>query len=259
MPLLAAMAVGAAIGAVAGFAVYAGKVLLTKDTRWSWRDAAAHTVGGVVGGGLFAPAMLGLAAIGVPATAAYVIAGGVAWGGVWALAQDAASWALGRAKGLGRPSHYLKATAIGAVATALLLPFASRVVGASGQLVPHSGTVAAFTAPPEASVAANLAKSEAEFLAFGVMSEGGAAMTRAVGRNVVRAGARRVVGEGEDHLLDAAAPHRTERDGATPATPSSPFGRFATRVHERVAPLPSPDLTVDSDHAGLVQRLAVGE
>lgn len=169
------MAIGAGVGALAGFVVYGVKTALSKERTWSWRDAAAHAAGGVVGGALFPPLVAGLGAVGLPAGAAYVISGGLAWGGIWSLAQDATSWALGRADGLGTPRKYLVTTAVGLGATALLLPLASRAIGPAGSLGRHAGSVEAFIAPPNQQVTANVLKAEAEFLAYGALTEGASA------------------------------------------------------------------------------------
>ncbi|MGE0712283.1 MAG: hypothetical protein AB7N76_32625 [Planctomycetota bacterium] len=186
MPLpFLAMAIGAGIGSLAGVAVYATKVLLSPERSWDWKDAAAHAAGGLIGGGLFPLALCGLAAVGVPTTAAYLLAGGVAWGGLWSLAQDATSWALGRATGLGAPSKYLTATLVGLLTTALLLPAANRFVGPAGDLIRHSGTVSAYTTPFRP-LAPNLAKAEGEFLAYGAVSEAATAGVRAVARAATR-------------------------------------------------------------------------
>ena len=170
MILLGAMALGALIGAVAGVAVYAVKTALSETKSWSWKAAAAHAAGGVIGGGLFPAILSGLAAIGLPVVAAYVLAGGLSWGGIWSLGQDAASWGLGLQEGLRSPGRYLMATGIGLVATATLMPFAARAIGGSG-LVRHSGSVESYVTPSVEHVPASIAKSEAEFLAFGAMAE----------------------------------------------------------------------------------------
>jgi hypothetical protein len=170
MILLGAMAIGALVGAVAGVAVYGVKTAISKEKTWSWKAAAAHAAGGVVGGGLFPAIFAGLAAVGLPVAAAYILAGGVAWGGIWSLAQDAASWGLGLEKGLRSPGRYVAATAIGLLATAILFPFAARAVGNSG-LVRHAGTVNSYITPSANHVPASIVKSEAEFLAFGAMAE----------------------------------------------------------------------------------------
>jgi len=170
MILLGAMAIGALIGAVAGVAVYGVKTAISKKQTWSWKAAAASAAGGIVGGGLFPAVFAGLAAVGLPVAAAYILAGGVAWGGIWSLAQDAASWGLGLREGLRSPSRYVVATAIGLLATAALFPFAARAVGNSG-LVRHAGTVESFVTPSAHHVPASIVKSEAEFLAFGALAE----------------------------------------------------------------------------------------
>lgn len=170
MILLGAMAIGALVGAVAGVAVYGVKTALSETKKWSWKTAAAYAAGGIVGGGLFPAVFAGLAALGLPVLASYVLAGGLAWGGIWALAQDAASWGLGLTDGLRAPSKYLIATAIGLLATATLMPFAARAIGNSG-LVRHAGTVNSYITPSSNHVPASLVKSEAEFLAFGAIAE----------------------------------------------------------------------------------------
>lgn len=182
--IFTAMAIGAGIGALAGMAVYGAKVLFSKTRKWSWKDAGAHALGGLVGGGLFPAVLAALTAIGVPTAVGFVAAGGISWGGIWSLAQDAASWAFGRRKGLRKPKHYLINTAIGLATTALLLPIASRAVGPAGQLVRHSGSLQSYVLPSK-NVAANLIKSEGEFLAYGAISETIAATSAAVTRRVV--------------------------------------------------------------------------
>ncbi len=201
MPLLAAMAIGAGIGALAGLAVYGAKVLISKERTWNWKDAGAHTLGGVVGGGLFPPIMAGLAAVGIPAAGAYVLAGGISWGGIWSLAQDGASWAFGRRDGLASPKKYLVATAIGLAVSALLLPFASRAFNSAQHLKPHAGTPEAFLSTPHGT---NLLKAEGEFLAFGALSEAGTAVVRPAlaraGSAIARAGGGAMRGGGVDAL-----------------------------------------------------------
>ncbi len=172
---LVAIAIGAGIGAVAGVAVYGAKVLWDGGT-WSWRDAAAAAAGGAVGGAAFPLVLAGLAAVGLPAAASFALAGGVAWGGLWTLAQDAASWALGRREGLGTPGRYLEATALGIVLSAALLPLASRMVAPSGSLLPHEGAVSSYLVPARP-LGANTIKAEAEFLAYGA---GNVAASRAL-------------------------------------------------------------------------------
>jgi hypothetical protein len=167
--LLGAMAIGALIGAVAGTAVYGVKTALSKEKKWSWKAAAAHAAGGFVGGGLFPAVFAGLAAAGLPVAGAYILAGGVAWGGLWTLAQDAASWGLGLEKGLGGPGKYLVSTGVGILATALLFPIAGKVIGSSG--LTNGATVRSLVTPAARHVPASLVKSEAEFLAFGAMVE----------------------------------------------------------------------------------------
>ncbi|HBP22455.1 MAG TPA: hypothetical protein DEA08_32335, partial [Planctomycetes bacterium] len=261
MILLAAMGIGALIGGLAGAAVYGAKVATSKSVSWSWKAAAAHALGGVVGGGLFPAVLAGLATVGVPTAAAYVVAGGVAWGGIWSLAQDAASWAFGLEKGLGGPGKYLVATGVGMLATALLLPVASRAIGPGLRLAPHSGTVEAFVRPTGRHVAANLLKSEAEFLAYGAMSESAnVVLNRVVTRTAARglngvshatgAGASRGgvealeatrEGQGGSQEPDAVEPDAMEPDavesnGAEGASGDEqvalgPFGAWAQRVH----------------------------
>lgn len=250
MAIFTAMAIGAGIGALAGFAVYGAKVLFSKKESWSWKSAAAHTVGGLVGGGLFAPVLAGLAAVGVPTAAAYVLAGGISWGGIWTAAQDATSWGLGQTKGMGSVGKYVTATAIGVVATALLLPIASRAIGPGMHLAKHPGTVNAFITPTRGAVTANVLKAEAEFLTYGALNEtanvlirgGTNAMTRAGTRalvrapNAVRVGGTRTAVEGVDAL-------RVSHETTVEEAPSSPFGTFAERLrvsHEEEALPPPP-------------------
>jgi hypothetical protein len=186
--IFTAMLIGAAVGALAGGLVYGAKVALSPKTTWNWADAGAAVLGGAVGGGLFPPLMAGLVAVGVPAAASYVVAGGVAWGGLWTLAEDAARWAFGRAPGLGSPGRYATATAVGLVVSATLLPVAARAFKPGG-LMPHAGTVEAYLAPARP-LAPNVLKAEAEFLAYGVASE-----TANTGlRSLFSAGARGALG-----------------------------------------------------------------
>ena len=254
MILLAAMGIGALIGGLAGVAVYGAKAALSESVRWSWKAAAAHALGGVVGGGLFPAVLTGLAAAGVPTAAAYIGAGGLAWGGLWSLAQDSAGWALGLEEGLGGPGKYLLATGVGMLATALLLPVASRVIGPGLRLAPHSGTVEAFVQPSARHATANLVKSEAEFLAYGAMSEGATALSN-----------RALTGLMPDSTgLSAAAPSSSStsvappllllEDSPTAALPSpaplGPVGAWAERVHEGHSLAPLRDL-----QGGAVQQL----
>ncbi len=169
MPLPLIMAVGAGIGALAGVVVYSAKVIFSKKTTWNWRDAGAHAIGGLVGGGLFPVVMAGLGAAGLPSAAAYVVSGGLAWGGIWTLAQDAASWALGRRDGMASPKKYLISTAIGMAVSAALLPLASRAIGPGLSFKPHSGTTSAYLSAPRS--ATDVLKAEGEFLAYGALNE----------------------------------------------------------------------------------------
>jgi hypothetical protein len=193
MPLPLIMAVGAGIGALAGVAVYGAKVIFSKKTDWNWRDAGAHAVGGAVGGGLFPVVMAGLGAVGVPAAAAYVVSGGLAWGGIWTLAQDATSWALGRRDGMASPKKYLISTAIGMAVSAMLLPLASRAIGPGMSFRPHSGTTSAYLSAPR--TAADVLKAEGEFLAYGALNETADAGLTAVAR-LATAGARNATSAG---------------------------------------------------------------
>ncbi len=233
------MAIGAGIGALAGVAVYGAKVALSKETRWSWKAAAAHAAGGLVGGGLFPPVLAGLAAAGLPTAAAYVLAGGLAWGGIWTAAQDAAAWALGDAPGMAEPKKYLVATGIGLAATALLLPLAARAVGPGLRLAPHAGQVANYVTPSSRAVAANVVKSEAEFLAFGALSETASAGVRHAGRlAAARAATAKLVPKTLPEVApEVAAPHLRRAPPALPssaaADPRSPFGAYAARLAER--------------------------
>ncbi|RMG15521.1 MAG: hypothetical protein D6731_08135, partial [Planctomycetota bacterium] len=249
LPLLPAMVVGAGVGALAGAVVYGAKVLLSRGKRrWSWRDLAAHATGGLVGGGLFPPVMAGLAALGLPAGAAYVGAGGLAWGGLWSLAQDAASWALGRRRGLGPPRKYAVATGVGLLVSAALLPLASRALAPGGRLLPHARTPTAYLRPPRD--AANFAKAEGEFLAYGAMSEalteGGTTTARALARGAAGRTARAAfVGEGGEALSERAvreapALRAASRDAAgglgtrATAAATSSFGRPSPGASEPV-------------------------
>lgn len=180
--MLLAILVGGAIGAVAGFAVYAGKTGL-RGERWSWKAAGAAAVGGLVGGAAFPPVMAGLAALGLAPAVAYALAGGIAWGGIWSLAQDAAGWALGTRQGLGRPADYATSIALGVLVSAALLPLASRAIGPGG-LHTHGGSVEAYVLPGKTSVVANLSKAEGEFLAYGAATEGLTSGVRAAARAV---------------------------------------------------------------------------
>ncbi|MCA8922455.1 MAG: hypothetical protein KDD82_11635 [Planctomycetes bacterium] len=263
--IFTAMAIGAGIGALAGFAVYGAKVLLSKERTWSWKDAGAHALGGLVGGAAFPPILAGLAAVGLPAAVAYVAAGGVAWGGIWSLAQDSASWALGRSKGLRSAKHYLLNTALGMAATALLLPFATRVIGPAGQLTRHSGSVRAFLAPSSENLAANVLKSEAEFLAYGAITEtvsvgarmtthnafaeGGGAVVRAVSAtartSAPQAASGWIPGAQRDVESDAAVRRdATASQDAEVEANASVFQRAGRRIPERLGSTrPEADLT----------------
>jgi len=256
--IFTAMAIGAGIGALAGIAVYGAKVLFSKTRKWSWKDAGAHALGGLVGGGVFPAVLAGLTAVGVPTAVGFVAAGGISWGGIWSLAQDAASWAFGRRKGLRKPKHYLINTAIGMATTALLLPVASRAVGPAGELVRHSGSLQSYVLPSR-NVAANLIKSEGEFLAYGAISETIAATSAAVTRRVVTEGsapAARAVGRSlpagapaitsellfaEDPTEDAPPPEvRVAQDTTLPTNPW--LAGLAQRV-DSVEEEPEGDLT----------------
>ena len=283
--ILLAMAIGAGIGALAGAMVYGAKVAISKQERFSWKALAAHAVGGLVGGGLFPAVFAGLGALGVPAAGAYVLAGGIAWGGIWTLAQDAASWGLGLTRGLGGVRKYLTATAVGLAATALLLPFASRAVGPGMQLARHSGSAQAFLLPSKRALAANVAKSEAEFLAFGALSETAGAVTRHTLRRSATALARGGVVEGTTAGATRGVTARATAASGAVAAPAhggqgpppltsateesvssdagvSPFGAFAHRVHERVsaaaAPSPGPSEQTGSGCVDALER-ALGE
>jgi hypothetical protein len=233
--LLAAMGIGAVIGAVAGLAVYGAKTAIT-GSKWSWKAAGAHAAGGLVGGGLFPPVLAGLAAVGLPTAAAYVLAGGIAWGGLWTAAQDAASWAFGLEKGMAGPGKYLVATGVGILATALLLPFASRALGPGMNLLRHPGTVEAFVSPTGRNLAANLVKSEAEFLAFGVMSE---TANVAANRVALRLAARSVNGAAARMGPEAASAHAAveaveiSRSPTSDSSSGAPLSQWAQRLHEQ--------------------------
>lgn len=262
MPLLAAMAIGAGIGALAGFAVYGAKVLFSKKRTWSWKDAGAHALGGLVGGGLFPPIMAGLAAVGVPAAGAYVLAGGISWGGIWSLAQDGASWALGRRSGLGPPKKYIVATAVGLAVSALLLPIAARTLSPAQHLQPHAGTADAFLAAPRG--ATNVLKAEGEFLAFGAMAEAGTALTEAgtalLRPALTRAGGAAVRMGGVDAANDYLPVHDSLPVESPPPPPAlleaSSFGAWAGRLHPPIAEVFHDDLAeVFAQETGAVQAL----
>lgn len=163
------MAIGAVIGGVAGLITYAAKTKIKKEP-FQWKDALAHTVGGVVGGGVFAPIMAGLGAIGMATLPAYMLAGGIAWGGIWSYAQDLTSEKLGLENGVGPFGKYLKATAVGVLVSALLTPAAMRVIKPGVGLTVRESTTRAFLGSPGAHVR-NVVKAEAEFLAFGAAAE----------------------------------------------------------------------------------------
>ena len=282
MFLLGAMAIGALVGAVAGTAVYGVKTAISKEKTWSWKAAAAHAAGGFVGGGLFPAVFAGLAAAGLPVAGAYVLAGGLAWGGVWTLAQDATSWALGLKKGMGGPGKYLVATGVGILATALLFPIAGKVIGSTG--LTNGATVKSLITPAVRHVPASLAKSEAEFLAFGAMAEVAergiaragneladalaermAAKQKAKRSSWARANADRIQAARRSRLkrLWAARKARAERARAAQAAtrqkalapsgaePLSPFGSFLPRTQTAPGPV-SPPLRI-----GLRQQLQV--
>lgn len=163
------MAIGAAIGGVAGLITYAVKSKIKKEP-FSWKSALAHTVGGIVGGGLFPPVMVGLGALGMATLPAYMLAGGIAWGGIWSYAQDLTSEKLGLEQGVGPFGKYLKATAVGVLVSAVLTPAAMRVIKPGVGLTVRESTTKAFLGSPGAHVR-NVVKAEAEFLAFGAASE----------------------------------------------------------------------------------------
>lgn len=169
MFILSAMAIGALIGGVAGLITYAAKTKIKKEP-FQWKAAVAHTVGGVVGGGLFAPIMAGLGAVGMATVPAYILAGGISWGGIWSFAQDYTSEKLGLENGVGPFGKYLKATAVGVLVSALLTPAAMRVIKPGVGLTVRESTTRAFLGSPGAH-AQNLVKAEAEFLAFGAAAE----------------------------------------------------------------------------------------
>ena len=169
MFLLSAMAIGAAIGGVAGLITYAVKSKIKKEP-FSWKSALAHTVGGIVGGALFPPIMAGLGALGMATLPAYMLAGGIAWGGIWSYAQDLTSEKLGLEQGVGPFGKYLKATAVGVLVSAVLTPAAMRVIKPGVGLTVRESTTKAFLGSPGAHVR-NVVKAEAEFLAFGAASE----------------------------------------------------------------------------------------
>lgn len=278
MILLGAMAIGALIGAVAGVAVYGVKTAISKKTKWSWKAAAAHAVGGLVGGGLFPAILAGLAAVGLPVAGAYVLAGGLAWGGLWTLAQDAASWGLGLEDGLRSPSRYLVATGIGLLATAALMPFAARAIGNSG-LIRHAGTVESFVTPSARHVPASILKSEAEFLAFGAMVEvADNGLNRAANELVdsitessaddYAAAEKAVADQDAREKARAAAPSygplaalANEVNEVDPAYPLSPFGQFLERegIQPPLATIPLLPQPALPQRAGLAQQLrAIG-
>lgn len=207
MPLPLAIVIGAGIGAVAGVAVYGAKILWDGGS-WSWRDAAAAGVGGLVGGAAFPLVMTGLAAAGLPAGVSFALSGGLAWGGLWTLAQDAASWALGRRRGMAEPGRYIMATVVGIALSAALLPLASRVVGPGGGLVRHDGAVASYLSPARP-LTANVVKAEAEFLAYGAGNEAASrALRLGEGGRAPRTDARDVTSPPVDPATSAAAPAR---------------------------------------------------
>ncbi|MDF1662669.1 MAG: hypothetical protein P1V97_12910 [Planctomycetota bacterium] len=169
MFILSAMAIGALVGGVAGLITYTVKSKIKKEP-FQWKAAVAHTVGGVVGGGLFAPIMAGLGAVGMATVPAYILAGGISWGGIWSFAQDYTSEKLGLENGVGPFGKYLKATAVGVLVSALLTPAAMRVIKPGVGLTVRESTTRAFLGSPGAH-ARNLVKAEAEFLAFGAAAE----------------------------------------------------------------------------------------
>jgi hypothetical protein len=191
----------------------------------------------MVGGGLFPPIMAGLAAVGLPAAAAYVVAGGVSWGGIWSLAQDGAERLLGRRTRMGSPKRYLVATAVGLAVSALLLPLASRAIGPGLRLKPHAGTPTAYTTPTSP---ANLLKAEGEFLAYGALSEGATELTtagvRALTRNGLTRGGRALAEggvEAAEHLAVGAGRRLAPRGADLLGDDSAPLPR-----RDEVAPLP---------------------
>jgi len=184
--ILAALAIGAAIGAVAGFVTYGVKSLVKKEP-FSWKAAASYAIGGLVGGASFPLIMAGMTAIGVPVIASYIVAGGLAWGGIWTLAQDLAMAQFGLTDGLGPWKDYLIATAVGLAVTAVLTPAAVRVIGPGLNLGVRPMTTKSFVTMSRPYVA-NTVKSEAEFLLFGAASESANAGVRAVSRGLAREG-----------------------------------------------------------------------
>lgn len=256
MILLGAMAIGALVGAVAGVAVYGVKTAISKKKTWSWKAAAAHAAGGIVGGGLFPAVFAGLAAVGLPVAASYILAGGLAWGGIWALAQDAASWGLGLEKGLRSPTSYVVATAIGLLATAALMPFAARAVGNSG-LVRHAGTVNSYISPSANHVPASIVKSEAEFLAFGAIAEVADTGLNRAANEIINSVAEREIARREaeraEEAREAEARETQARETQAPeieaSGPRGSFGDFLER--EGIAPA---DATRQTLPAPLPQR-----
>jgi hypothetical protein len=263
MFLLGAMAIGALIGAVAGTAVYSVKTAISKEEKWSWKAAGAHAAGGFVGGGLFPAVFAGLAAAGLPVAGAYILAGGVAWGGIWSLAQDAASWGLGTRKGLAGPGKYLVSTGVGILATALLFPIAGKVLGSSG--LANGATVKSLITPAARHIPASLVKSEAEFLAFGAMVEVADRGLNRAGHELANTLADREIAAKkraeavrrarEKRAFDALSwrPVRPKRYAPDESEGLGPFGRFIARTEEARVRVVAPQ------HMGLRQQLeAIG-
>ena len=144
------------------------------------------------------------------------------------------------------------------LATALLLPVASRAIGPGMRLAPHSGTVEAFVRPTGRHVAANLVKSEAEFLAYGAMSEGAnVVLNRVVTRTATRGVTRGLNGvshagpagatRGGIELIEGSAEPEAEAGPAGAELEAAPWplyapgnefslgpvGSWAQRVHEQ--------------------------
>ena len=99
--------------------------------------------------------------MGLPTAAAYIGAGGIAWGGAWAAAEDATAVALGREERMGSPGRYVTAAVVGAVATALLFPLAAKSLssGAAAEgvhLAKHAGTVESFLNPARSMFRSNV-------------------------------------------------------------------------------------------------------
>lgn len=240
--LLAAMGIGALVGGLAGLVTYGAKTLITKEP-FHWKDALAATAGGVVGGGLFPVALAGLAATGLPVAASYIVAGGVAWGGLWTVAQDLTSWALGRRKGLGSIKEYAIATAIGVGITAVLTPAAVRIIQPGMRMGVRQLTVESMLSSGRSPVA-NVVKAEAEFLAYGALNEAAGAGLRGIGRmtlreTVIRGGREGAIGAGRraagelnaaGSAAAGAAANSGDRSGATP-TETPPAETHRREVH----------------------------